>query len=95
MELQELIGSQLWIKQRGLPEDVGRIASIPKEVVLEDLASSVTASTFRVELRTGVLLKTTRVNILKIDHEEFQRESGTLGSESSIGRSVALFIYTD
>ena len=76
MELQGLIGSEVWIKKRGLPDDVGRIASIPKEVVLEDLASSVTASTFRVELRTGDVVETTGVNILKIDHEEFQRETG-------------------
>jgi hypothetical protein len=75
MELRELIGSHVWIKQRSSPDQVGRIASILKTVVLEDIASSVTASTFQIELRTGGVVQTTGVNILKIDHEGFLKET--------------------
>jgi hypothetical protein len=77
MELRELIGSRVWVKQRSSPDSVGRIASIPRPVVLEDIASSVIASTFKIELRTGDVIQTTGVNILKIDHDGFVKETAS------------------
>jgi hypothetical protein len=44
-------------------------------VVLEDIASSVTASTFKIELCTGDVIQTTGVNIVNIEHEVFLRET--------------------
>jgi hypothetical protein len=75
VELQELIGSQVRIRQRSSPGQVGRIAGIPRPVVLEDIASSVTASTFKIELCTGDVIQTTGVNIVNIEHEVFLRET--------------------
>jgi hypothetical protein len=75
VELQELIGSQVRIRQRSSPGQVGRIAGILRPVVLEDIASSVTASTFKIELCTGDVIQTTGVNIVNIEHEVFLRET--------------------
>jgi hypothetical protein len=75
MKVEELIGCQVWVKKGGLPEHIGRISSVLKSVHLESIASSVTASSFRIDLASGDVIETTGVNLCKIDHEGYIREN--------------------
>ncbi len=68
MEIQEFVGSKVWVKRRGLPDHVGHITAVSKPVLLEDIASTVIASTFSIKLASGDAIETTGVNILKIEH---------------------------
>jgi hypothetical protein len=67
----------MWVKLRGGPDHLGRISSIPEPVVLENIESTVTASTFRIDLSSGDVVETTGVNILRIDHGQYQKESAS------------------
>ncbi len=71
MELQQFVGSRVWIKRRGQPDHEGRIAGIARPVLLEDIASTVTASTFKIALPCGDAIETTGVNILRIEHAAY------------------------
>lgn len=75
MKVQELVGSKVWVKERGLAERVGHISSVLKPVDLEEIESSVTASTFRIEMASGGVVETTGVNISKIEHAGYVQES--------------------
>jgi hypothetical protein len=71
MDIKDLIGRKVWVKQRGeLDERPGRISSVPRPVILESIQSTITASTFRIDLPSGDVLETTGVNIVRIEPNE-------------------------
>jgi hypothetical protein len=72
MDVNDLIGSNVWVRRRRGPEFMGKIASIPRPIVLDSIEATVTASTFRIELTSGDVIETLGVNILRIDHEGYQ-----------------------
>lgn len=75
MKVEELIGCRVWVKNAGLPEQIGQISRVLKSVHLEGIASSVTDSSFRIDLASGNVIETTGVNIRKIDHEGYIPEN--------------------
>jgi hypothetical protein len=71
MNLKDLIGRKVWVKLRGeLEERPGRISSVPRPVILESIQSTITASTFRIDLPSGDVLETTGVDIVRIEPNE-------------------------
>jgi hypothetical protein len=71
MKLEDLVGSKVWLKPRGFPETMGYISSVPTLVYLEDFESSITASTFRVDLSSGDVVETSGFNITGIVNAEY------------------------
>ena len=71
MDIKDLIACKVWVKQRrGLDERPGRISSVPRPVILESIQSTITASTFRIDLPSGDVVETTGVNIVRIELNE-------------------------
>ncbi len=75
MEVHDLVGSKVWVKEQGLAERVGYIAAVSKAVDHEDIESSINASTFIVLLESGDLVETVGFNLSKIEHAGYVRES--------------------
>jgi hypothetical protein len=75
LQLQDLIGSKVWIKPHGLPEATGYITAVPKAVYLDSLDSSLTASTFEIALASGDVVETSGFNITRIQNAEYNRVS--------------------
>jgi hypothetical protein len=75
LKLEDLIGSKVWIKPRGLPEASGYITAIPKRVNLETIDLSITVSTFEVTLASGDVVETSGFNITVIENAEYDRVS--------------------
>ena len=69
-EVEDLVGSKVWLKPRGLPETTGYISSVVKPVNLEDIQSSITMSTFRIDLPSGDVVETSGFNITGIAMSE-------------------------
>jgi len=79
MEVHDLVGSKVWVKQPGLAERVGYITAVFKAVDHEDIETSINASTFIILLESGDLLETGGFNLSKIEHAGFIKERvGTL-----------------
>jgi hypothetical protein len=74
VEIDDLIGCKVWVRRRGFPDCAGQLSQIVHSVALESIASSVMASTFRVDLESGRSMETTGVNILTIENEAFAKE---------------------
>jgi hypothetical protein len=75
LKLEDLIGSQVWIKPRGLPEVSGYIIAVPRAVYLETIDSSISVSTFRIALASGDVVETSGFNIKRIQNAEYNRIS--------------------
>jgi hypothetical protein len=75
LKLEDLIGSQVWIKPRGLPEVSGYIIAVPRAVYLETIDSSISVSTFRIALASGDVVETSGFNIKRIQNPEYNRIS--------------------
>ena len=75
MEVHDLVGSKVWVKEQGLAEHVGYIAVVSKAVDREDIETSINASTFIILLESGDLLETAGFNLSKIEHAGYVRES--------------------
>jgi hypothetical protein len=73
LKLEDLIGSKVWIKPRGLPEVSGYITAVPKTVYLESVDSSISASTFEIALDSGDVVETSGFNITHIQNAEYNR----------------------
>jgi hypothetical protein len=74
MEVHDLVGSKVWVKERGLAERIGYIAAVWKAVDHEDIETSINASTFIILLESGDLLETAGFNLSKIEHAGFIKE---------------------
>ncbi len=74
MEVHDLVGMKVWVKQRGLAERIGFIAAVCKAVDHEDLEASINASTFLILLESGDLLETAGFNLSKIERAGFIKE---------------------
>jgi hypothetical protein len=80
MKVQELVGSKVWVKEANGPEHEGYISSVPKPVGLEDIEAAISASTFRIDLRSGDVVETSGLWISRIDNPDYIRESGKSGN---------------
>ncbi len=74
MEVLDLVGSKVWVKEQGLAEHVGYIVAVSKGVDHEDIETSMNASTFVILLESGDLLETEGFNLSKIEHAGFIKE---------------------
>jgi hypothetical protein len=80
MNLKELVGSKVYVKQRFGGEHQGRILSVPVVAEFSDIEASVSASTFLIGLESGGTVETSGYNLTRIDHEGYIRESARSGS---------------
>jgi hypothetical protein len=74
MEVLDLVGSKVWLKEHGPAERVGYIVAVFKAVDDEDIETSINASTFIILLESGDLLETEGFNLSKIEHAGFIKE---------------------
>ena len=63
MKVQELIGSKVWIKSDQFRSVSGKIEGISNAVNLDDIKSSISQSTFRIEMLSGDVIEMPRFNI--------------------------------
>jgi hypothetical protein len=76
MKVEELIGSNVWVKGDQFRSVSGKIKDIPNSVNLDDIQSSVSQSTFRIEmLSSGDVIEMSGSDLLKIDHAGYVQES--------------------
>ena len=68
MKVEELIGSKVWIKSGQFRSVPGKVESISNAVNLDDIKSSVSQSTFRIEMHSGQVIEILGSDISKIDH---------------------------
>jgi hypothetical protein len=68
MKVEELIGSKVWIKSDQFRSVPGKVESISNAVNLDDIKSSVSQSTFRIEMASGRVIEILGSDISKIDH---------------------------
>ena len=67
MKVEELIGSTVWIKSDQFRSVPGKIQSISIAVNLDDIKSSVSQSTFRIEMPSGNVIEILGSDISKIE----------------------------
>ena len=76
MKVEELIGSNVWVKGGQFRSVSGKIKDISNSVNVEDIRSSVSQSTFRIEmLSSGDVIERPGSDLLKIDHAGYVQES--------------------
>jgi hypothetical protein len=68
MRVEELIGSKVWIKRDRFRSVPGKIESMSNAVNLDDIESSVSQSTFRIEMASGDVIEVLGSNISKIEN---------------------------
>jgi hypothetical protein len=68
MKVEELIGSKVWIRREQFRSVPGKIEGMSNAVNLDDIKSSVTQSTFRIEMLSGDVIEIPGSDISKIDH---------------------------
>jgi hypothetical protein len=68
MKVEELIGSTVWIKSDQFRSVPGKVESITNAVNLDDIKSSVSQSTFRIEMPSGRVIEILGSSISKVDH---------------------------
>jgi hypothetical protein len=68
MKVEELIGSKVWIKSDQFRSVPGRIESMSNAVNLDDIKASVSQSTFRIEMHSGVVIEVLGSYISKIEN---------------------------
>lgn len=67
MKVEELIGSKVWIKSGQFRCVPGKIESMSHVVNLDDIKSSVSQSTFRIEMPSGNVVEILGSDISKIE----------------------------
>jgi len=75
MKVDELIGSKVWIKSDQFRSIPGKIVSTSNAVDLDDIKSSISQSTFRVEMPSGDVIDILGSNISKIENVAASREN--------------------
>jgi hypothetical protein len=75
MKVEELIGSKVWIKSDQFRSVPGKIESLSNAVNLDDIESSVSQSTFRIEMASGHVIEILGSDISKIDHASYSKAS--------------------
>ena len=75
MKVEELIGSKVWIKSDQFRSVPGKIESMSIAVNLDDIKSSVSQSTFRVEMPSGNVIEILGSDISKIEMPDTSQES--------------------
>lgn len=80
MKVEELLGSKVWIKTDQFRSVPGKIVSTSNAVNLDDIKSSISQSTFRVEMPSGDVIEIVGSDISKIEHADYQesRPSGNI-----------------
>ena len=68
MKVEELVGSNVWIKSDQFRSVPGKIQSISIAVNLDDIKLSVSQSTFRIEMPSRQVIEILGSDISKIDH---------------------------
>jgi hypothetical protein len=68
VKVEDLIGSKVWIKTDQFRSVPGKIESMSNAVNLDDIKSSVSQSTFRIEVHSGDLVEVLGSNISKIEN---------------------------
>jgi hypothetical protein len=68
VKVEDLIGSKVWIKTDQFRSVPGKIESMSNAVNLDDIKSSVSQSTFRIEVHSGDLIEVLGSNISKIEN---------------------------
>jgi hypothetical protein len=75
MKVEELIGNKVWIKSDQFRSIPGKIVSTSNAVDLDDIKSSISQSTFRVEMPSGDVIEILGSNISKIENAAASQES--------------------
>jgi hypothetical protein len=75
MKVEELIGTKVWIKSDQFRSVPGEIKSMSNTVNLDDIKSSVSQSTFRVEMLSGEVIEMPGSDIAEIDHAGYVQET--------------------
>jgi hypothetical protein len=75
MKVEELIGSKVWIKKDQFRSVPGTIESMSNAVNLDDIKSSVSQSTFRIEMPSGNVIEILGSDISKIEMPATSEES--------------------
>jgi hypothetical protein len=68
MKVQELIGSKVWVRKDQFRSVPGKIESMSNTVDLDDIKSSVSQSTFRIEMASGGVIEVLGSSISKIEN---------------------------
>jgi hypothetical protein len=97
MEVHDLVGSKVWVKERGLAERIGFVVAVRRAVDHEDIETSINESTFMILLESGDLLETAGFNLSKIEHAGFieERVGSLLIDKTYIVRLKSPEISTD
>jgi hypothetical protein len=75
MKVDELIGSKVWIKSDQFRSIPGKIVSTSNAVDLDEIKSSISQSTFRIEMPSGDVIDILGSNISKIENVAASREN--------------------
>jgi hypothetical protein len=76
MKVEELIGSNVWFKNDRFRSVSGKIKEISNSVNVDDIRSSVSQSTFKIEmLSSGDVIEMPGSDLLEIDHANYAQES--------------------
>ncbi len=67
MNVEDLVGTRVWVKCERFRSLSGVISSVPRTVELDDLRSSITKSVFRVDLPSGDVIQVLGSDICKFD----------------------------
>ncbi len=67
MNVEDLVGTRVWVKCERFRSLSGIISSVPRTVKLDDLRSSITKSVFRVDLPSGDVIQVLGSDICKFD----------------------------
>ena len=73
MKVEGLVGCKVWIKMDQFRSVPGKIESMSNTVDLDDIKSSVSQSTFRIEMASGDVIEVLGSNISKIEHAGMRR----------------------
>jgi hypothetical protein len=75
MKVEELIGSNVWIKSDQFRSVPGKIEGMSNAVNLDDIKTSVSQSMFRIEMLSGDVIEILGSGISKIDNAGYIQES--------------------
>jgi hypothetical protein len=69
MDVEDLIGSRVWVKRDQFRSVPGIISSVSKAVSRDDLKSSIMESVFRIDMPSGDVIQVPGSHISKFDHK--------------------------
>jgi hypothetical protein len=67
MKVEDLVGHRVWVKSDQFRSVPGIVSGVPKPVNLDDVASSIKESIFRIDLPSGDVLEVSGAEISKIE----------------------------